>query len=200
MMKKNDWLWLVVLLLAGLAFWYGGRDDNLISRVVFPPSPTPTPDPRGQLGEKRRVDGMDLSLVSAWRIVRPNEIYDLGILEVKFAGTSECNKAEETGGSLCRFERGSFQLMDSEGNQQQTAPAKFKYIPGMRYIQLAPSRELIKSTSEQGQLYFLLSKDVNDFTLVYESARVKVEPVVYGRNEAIRNLTATPHPEYGVVE
>lgn len=206
-MKKNQWFWIFIFLLAFLAFWYGSRGDNPVSNVAFPPSPTPTPDPRMAMGEAVRVDGMGLSLVSAWRAPRPNDTRDLGILEVKFAGTSECNNRDEEGAhpSLCTFQRGNFQLVDGNGNRQLLSDPAMKFIPGMKYVQLAPTRDLIKLTSEQGQLYFLLDKEVNDFTLVYpsltggEEARMKVVPKIYGRDDAIRQLTTTPWPRREII-
>jgi hypothetical protein len=211
-MKRDFWLWILVALLTGIAFLYGGRKDNPIYQNVFPPDPTPTPDSRANLGEKIRVNGMDLSLLKAWRVVRPNDAYDLGILEVKFEGTRECDvdgeaivyptlfKGEARSDHLCTFQRNSFLLNDGRGNPQQEAPAAMKYIPGIKYIQLSPERELSSLTSEQGQLYFLLDKTVNDFTLLYSSARLKVEPLVYGHDEAIRNISTTPQPRYGIAE
>jgi hypothetical protein len=194
----------LILLIVGLAFWGGRSVEETVNQLLAVPSPTPTPDTRAEVGEMVQIDDLEMTVVDAWRILRPGPGDDLEIITVKFHGTYPCYDPENV--ATCTFYRNNFQLINVQGEVQQRSDPPRKFIRGMKIIQLAPSRMLIPLTTETGQIYFLLDKESEEFTLTYSSAvsdkEVKfiLQPKIYTGEDATRNLTTTPQPRYGVVE
>ena len=204
-MRRRNWL--VMILVLGwviLAFWYGTRPDNPINKIISPLTPTPTPDSRTKMGDVVQVDDLEVKVESAWRVVRPGPAADLGIVAVRFKGTSPCYDAESA--VTCTFYRNNFRLANGQGKEQPTSDPPTKFIPGMKIIQLAPSRMLTPLTPETGQIYFLLDKESKEFILIYSSpvgdqqVRFVLQPKIYTNEDARVNLTTTPQPKYGEVE
>ncbi len=192
---------IILTAIVGAAFWYGSRADNPVSNLVWPPSPTPTPDVRVKMGKEVKAGDLKLKVVDAIRVLRPTSSEDLGVITVRFAGTSDCD--DELAGS-CRFDTSKFSLVDESGNNQTVTTPPAKYIPGFKALQLVASRQLIKLTSEEGQIYYTLNKASKGFTLAYianDSSQVKVyiEPREYTNDEVKKNLSTTPNP-YGKAE
>jgi hypothetical protein len=138
----------------------------------------------------------------AWRILRPGSNQDLGIVEVTFTGQSDCEDSQFS--ATCTFDKSKFQLGNSQQQLQSISTPPNQFIRGMKIRQLYPKRTLYNKTSETGQLYFLLDKQVLDFTLTYtpvagQSAQFKLEPITYTYRNAVENLITTPFPLQGIV-
>jgi len=169
---KNFILGWGLLLIIGFMFWYGGRSDNLVNKIIYPPTPTPTSDTRARVGEIVKVDGLELTVVNAWRVVRSQDFLDLGIITVKFKGGKGCYNPENE--SICSFDKSNFSLIDSQGKEQLVSQPPNKFIQETKIVQLAPFRSLTPLTSEIGQIYWLLNKKDNGFTLIYKTKQGKV--------------------------
>lgn len=190
-------------LVVGGAFWYGSLPSNPVNNNFYLPRSTPTPDNLVGIGQAVRVGDLELTVVNAWRIWRPGPDPDLGILTVKFGGTKACDDPDDAQG--CTFYKNRFQLVNGEGKIQSLSGPPSKYIAGMKILNLVPARALGRMESETGQIFFLLDKNSEEFTLKYqtpngEEVNFNFVPKVYEQADMVKNLTTTPQPEYGEIK
>jgi hypothetical protein len=185
--------YVLIIALALFAFYIGSLlVSQAPSRLSLTPSPTPTPDTRASLNQPLPVDYLKLAVTQATRVLRPEESNDLGVVTVKFNAVSPCG---ETGSPepLCTFQTSAFTLTDDRSRGVlSTTPPPNKYIRDLVLRPLTASRSLHPLISETGQLYFLLPKTVNDFTLTYTSPTTQT-PVRFRLN-----FSLYPHQESGV--
>jgi hypothetical protein len=175
-----------------LAFYVGSKLDlqRQIPQLVSQLPPSPTPDSRAVLNQTVPVDNLKLIISQATRIIRPAQASDLGVFTLKFSAVSPCGEIG-TNDPRCTFQSSAFSLINDQSREllPQSSPPN-QFIRDLVPRPLSASRSLYPLITETGQVYFLLPKDSNDFTLTYTSPatnlpiRFHLTPSTYPYQEA----------------
>ena len=191
----------IIIIGVAVAFRWGTKGDNPVNQILYPLTPTPTPDLRSKIHEEVDIGGLSLTVKEAWRVEQRNNQYDLGVLLVAFKGGKDCYEDENAG--KCTFNTKNFWMVNEQNMPQTLTRYTGQYIPGLQVVSLAPTRQLIPITSEEGFIFFLLDKFSLNYTLGYsdkgDSVQFLISPSLYNRDEAIRNAKSTPQPAYGKI-
>lgn len=198
MMKNYILGFLLIFLLLG-SFFLGQNNQKFIDIFKSKKTPTQTSESFFHIGDVVKIGELNLELLEAWRVSRPNDKYDLGIITIKFIGSSKCGENENK--EACTFYRNKFHLYDSNQQLQNVTSPPSKFILGMQIFALPLSRELTSVSYETGQLFFLLDKQETDFKMVYGDEdgvqkKILVNPKPYKKTDAAKNLRLTPQPKY----